>query len=221
MQTDRLVILVDDRETHTGVADALRRHPDIDARIRRLRTGDYVIPGRLQIERKTVPDFVQSLFDGRLFSQATRIRASHLPGMLIVESPTQSPAAFGLSRHALQGALVTLNVVFAIPVLRVANAAETADVIRMAARQIARHVRGVPVRPGYRPKGLRRRQLFLLQGLPGIGPQRAQALLETFGSVANICQADPDELAAVAGIGHTTAARIVDLLTAHDAPPNR
>lgn len=212
MQTEKLVILVDDREARAEVLERLRAHADLDVRLRRLRIGDYAIPGRIQFERKTVSDFAQSLVDGRLFVQAMRLRASRLPGVLIVEGPARQPGTLGISRPALQGALVALSVVFGIPLLRAANPTETADLIRFAAHQIARPSRGVPARPGYRPKGMRRRQLFLLQGLPGIGPQRAQSLLETFGSVARVCQADADELAKVGGIGPVTAARIVEVV---------
>ncbi len=52
------------------------------------------------------------------------------------------------------------------------------------------------------------RQLFTLQGLPGIGRQRALRLLEALGSVEAVIRAGADELQAVPGIGAKTAARI-------------
>ena len=48
-------------------------------------------------------------------------------------------------------------------------------------------------------------QLFILQGLPGIGPEKAKRLLETFGSVNAVFQADADALQGVSGIGEKTA----------------
>ena len=63
-------------------------------------------------------------------------------------------------------------------------------------------------RPGYRPKAKRARQLFLLQGLPGVGPERAARLLERFGSVQAIMTASADDLATVDGIGERTAAKM-------------
>ena len=50
--------------------------------------------------------------------------------------------------------------------------------------------------------------MFVLQGLPGIGPGRAKLLLEHFGSVQNVTRASASELAALDGIGDTTAAKI-------------
>ena len=63
-------------------------------------------------------------------------------------------------------------------------------------------------RPGYRPKRKRARQLFLLQGLPGVGPERAARLLERFGSVQAVVTASLDDLATVDGIGEKTAAKM-------------
>ena len=45
----------------------------------------------------------------------------------------------------------------------------------------------------------------MLQGLPGIGPERAARLLEVFGSVESVLTASSDELQAVEQIGATTA----------------
>ena len=51
-----------------------------------------------------------------------------------------------------------------------------------------------------------------LDGVPGLGPTRASALLDHFGSVARLRGADVEEIAAVRGIGPTTAAAVVEAL---------
>lgn len=75
-------------------------------------------------------------------------------------------------------------------------------------RQARRFASGSLPRPGYRPKGKRARQLFILQGLPGLGPGRAGRLLDRFGSIQAIINASLEDLAGVAGIGDKTAASI-------------
>jgi Fanconi anemia group M protein len=55
---------------------------------------------------------------------------------------------------------------------------------------------------------------FLLQGLPGVGPDRAGRLLERFGTIEKVMTATEDELRAAAGIGEKTAHRIRALVTA-------
>jgi excinuclease ABC subunit C len=53
-----------------------------------------------------------------------------------------------------------------------------------------------------------------LDTIPGLGPARRAALLKAFGSVKAIRAADPDELAAVPGIGPALARTIADRLAA-------
>ena len=67
---------------------------------------------------------------------------------------------------------------------------------------------GAVFRPGGRPKGKKRAQLRVLQGLPHIGRMRAERLLATFGTVEAVMAATPAELKAVDGIGKETAEAI-------------
>ena len=108
----------------------------------------------------------------------------------------------------MQGALITIGVFYGVAILRSADPQETARLLVYLSRQAQRCVHGGLPRPGYRPKGKRARQLFLLQGLPGVGPERAARLLERFGSVQSVMTASADDLAAVNGIGERTAAKI-------------
>ncbi len=75
-------------------------------------------------------------------------------------------------------------------------------------RQIELMARGGIQRHGYRPKGRRKIQLFILQGLPGIGPERADRLLDRFGSVETAISASSSELQSVDGIGRSIADKI-------------
>jgi len=60
--------------------------------------------------------------------------------------------------------------------------------------------------------------LFLLQGLPRIGPERAARLLDRFGSVQAVAAASAAELASVDGIGEAIAGGIRWVLAAPDSP---
>jgi len=114
-----------------------------------------------------------------------------------------------VSREALQGALVTLMLIFDVPVFRSAEPAETARLIYYIGSQLVR-LRD----PGHTPyrqakaKRKKTRQLRVLQSLPGIGTDRAKKLLERFGTVRACMTATPTELSEVDGIGSKTAAAI-------------
>jgi excinuclease ABC subunit C len=51
-----------------------------------------------------------------------------------------------------------------------------------------------------------------LDGVPGIGPKRRQALLRKFGSVARIREASPDDIAATPGFTRALAERVREYL---------
>jgi ERCC4-type nuclease len=202
-------IVVDDREKEGGkVLAALAASDDATVGIARLAVGDYHIEHRVVVERKTAADFAASLIDGRLFHQAAALALAPERAVLVLEGCDKDWYDTGVRREALQGALITIGVFYGVAVLRSDSPEETARLLVYLARQARRSARGGLPRPGYRPKGKRARQLFLLQGLPGVGPERAARLLERFGSVRAIMTASADDLATVDGIGEKTAAKM-------------
>ena len=86
--------------------------------------------------------------------------------------------------------------------------------MRYAAGQGNKAVAGTCQRYGYAPKRMRNRQIYFLQGFPGIGRLKAEALLQYFGSIEKVISAEESELANVGGIGPKLA-RSMRLLIAH------
>ena len=201
-------IVADSRETPSETCGVLKARHDVALTIARLQYGDYSIAGQLSFERKTAEDLGRSIIDGRLFRQMSALRRRAKRPVLLVEGlqPLSSPS--GVPWHAVRGALVSVAVVFGVPILAADGPEESAEIMVIAARQMARTTSVAYVRPGYRPKGWRRRALFILQGLPGVGPGRAAALLEAFGSVAAVMAANAESLARVDGIGMRVAESI-------------
>jgi len=196
-------IIADDRESQSPVIDALRRQNGAEVTVQRLVLGDYLLDERLLFERKTLLDFAVSLKDGRLFDQGVRLAASPLYKVIILEGRACDLAGSGMRREALQGALISLTLFLGIPLLRSADAEESARLMLYAARQFDHLARQMPIRlvKGKRPKGKRKTQLRILQSLPGIGANAAHNLLEQFGSVEAVLAADEQALLGVAGIG--------------------
>jgi ERCC4-type nuclease len=176
--------------------------------VKRLRTGDYLIEGKALLERKRVPDFLESLRQGRLFSQATRLADSPCRPFLILEGPSQEWRRAGVTREGIQGALVTLAVGFGIPVLRSQDEEETARLILFTARQLHSSAKVAIRRPARRVRGKRARQVHILTGIPKVGTTRAIRLLDRFGTIEGVMTASPGSLAEVDGIGKQTAQQI-------------
>lgn len=201
-------VQVDDRESAGPIVDLLRQSPDFHVTVARLKLGDYLVDGRFLFERKTMPDLVTSIISGRLFTQSLRLAATPLRPAMILEGTSRELAESNMRWEAIQGALLTVSLFFGIPLLRTSTPEETVQTMFFAARQGQAYAMGALPRPGYRPKGKRARQLFILQGLPRIGPERARRLLEHFGNVESVVKASAEELCAVPGIGEQIAERL-------------
>lgn len=201
-------VIVDDRESRGGLLQHLRSIKGLAVQVGRLPVGDCRIAERVVVERKTLRDLAASVVDGRLLSQASRMAASNLRPVLIIEGVEQDLRGLGVRREAIQGALVAVSVVFGIAVLRARDIEESARLVSYVGRQVVAQAQGGLPRPGWRPRGKRRRQIYVLQGLPGVGPRRAMNLLEVFGNVQAVITADANRLMEVEGIGPRTAAGI-------------
>ena len=210
--TLRVTLAADIHEQASGVPSLLAQMPSIQVVTAMLPCGDYCSGNVLGIERKTAVDLGRSIVDGRLFHQAGSLRRSYRRPLLLVEGLCDGTAVAGVPWPAVRGALISVSVSFGVPVLRSTEARDSALLIATAARQISEPFDIPYVRPGYRPTGWRRRALYILQGLPRVGPQRARALLERFGSVAGVVAADLSALADVAGIGRAVARSIREAL---------
>jgi DNA excision repair protein ERCC-4 len=137
-----------------------------------------------------------------------RLAKSKYKAVLIIEGTGKDAKCLGVRREALQGAIITISLILGIPVLRSMAPVESARVIVYAARQAASLGKAGYQRSGYRPKHKKGRQLYILQGLPGVGHERALRLLEKFGSVEAVMLASHNDLLAVEGVGVKTADRI-------------
>ena len=198
-------IEVDDRESAGAVLPLLRECADFQVAVKRLPLGDYLVDGRFLFERKTLTDLVAAIKDGRLFRQALKLSATTMQPAIILEGTGRELAGCNMRWEAIQGALVTVALFCGVPLLRTRTPEETARTMLFAARQGRTFASGALPRRGRRPHGKRARQLYILQGFPGIGPERAHQLLARFGSVEAIMRAGAGDLCSVPGIGERIA----------------
>ena len=204
-------IAVDHREYKSKLPEILAKTENTIITKAHLSLGDYLINDVLLIERNTLTDLVASIKSGRLFTQMFNLARSEKQAVLLLEGTTIDLAGSGMRREAIQGALIHISLKLEISILRSKDAEESAKIIRYAAQQLDQFGHKKSRVKRYRPlklKSKQKKQLFLLQGLPGVGPERAKALLEKFDSVENIVKASEKELQTVPGIGKYTAKQI-------------
>jgi DNA excision repair protein ERCC-4 len=215
-----MTILMDYREAmNRQLVTALRSHPGVELETATLKTGDFLVDNLLLIERKTFRDFVLSIKDGRLFRQAARLATAKKITTMILEGTSGEIKSIGMKREALQGAMICLSIKFNLPVLRSRSPKETAWLIAVAAGQCTptkRAEKQLFPRPApTKRRNTHQKQLFILQGLPGIGPKRAKLLLKRFGSLKAVFSADPTVFKKVGGIGNVTAEKIWEVINSN------
>ena len=115
---------------------------------------------------------------------------------------------------AIKGALISTQTIWHVPIIFSRTKEDSGDILLMISRQIGVCIDVVTLRGGYRPKRLKSKQLYILQGLPEIGPKLAKRLLRHFKSVSKVMNASVRALTEVDGIGKISAERIRKVLDA-------
>jgi DNA excision repair protein ERCC-4 len=206
-------IIVDERERPSGVPEELRSlGAQIEYRV--LDVADYVI-GSHAVERKSVRDFVSSLYSGRLFDQAHRLGEAYRTGILVVEGDLWEELKHVRNPRSLWGALISSVLDFGLNIFFTPDETQTAQFLLTLSKG-GRHSGGSTGPPLIvrkpRSRELSRLQLSVLSSLPGIGLQIAGQLLGHFGSLRKVFSASTTEIAVGAGLGRSKALSLTKLL---------
>ena len=180
---EQLSICVDSNEASSRIdIVAYLRFNGFYVDIRKLDICDYVVSDRVGVERKNVTDFLGSMRDGRLFSQAKDMASVYEHPILILEG--QLSRAFkrsAMKPSSVYGALSSLALDYGLNVLPTDSPEHTGVLLhRLAYREQAKEERVVQLRSVNRRLPLHEQQLYLLAGLPQIGTTLAQELLYHF-----------------------------------------
>jgi len=205
-----LAIIADLRERASGIPRALSEK-GLEVRMKRLEVGDYLLTPKIAIERKTTADFIQSIFDKRLFAQVGTLRANFQSPILLLEK-SETPSR-EIHPSALRGAMLYVTVLNRIPILHSENSAETIELLLAMAQLVHRdQAQEFSLHAKRRSSSPATTQRYILETIPGIGPHLARSLLKQFGSLQAVFSAAPDELMEVSGIGRNKAEKIQALL---------
>jgi Fanconi anemia group M protein len=153
-----------------------------DVDIRRLDVCDYVVSDRVGVERKDVSDFLGSMKDGRLFSQAKDMASVYERPILILEGQmSRALKRSAMKPSSVYGALSSVALDYGLTVIPTETPEHTGVLLhRLAYREQAKEDRVIQLRSVDRSMPLHQQQLYLLAGLPQIGTTLAQDLLSHF-----------------------------------------
>jgi Fanconi anemia group M protein len=206
-------IQADYRENPSGIPKLLTENAGVSLLVSSLPAGDYIINETIGIERKSAEDFVQSIIANRLFDQIARLKRS-VPRLLLIVEGNPYMTDHKIQDCAIRGAVLSVLVSWQVPVIFSKSRENTVALLLMAARQDTTAISQLAATKNYRPKKLRNRQLFFLQGIPDVGPVLATRLLKKFGSLKAVINATEEELKQVEGIGGNNAKKISEFVSA-------
>ena len=207
MKNDNVVIYADTREAGSKVVAILKNRCSVVEK--QLVTGDYVLSRHIAAERKVSDDFLQSIVDGRLFSQLSELKNSFRVPILVIEGDTLFNSNRQIHPNAIRGAIASIATEFAIPIIWTKNQLETAEMLYIIAKreQITKK-KNIAIRIKKKFRSVNQMQEFLIAGIPQISTETAKKLLKHFGSPEKIFASSEAELKEVEGIGDKTAKKI-------------
>ncbi|NIO21400.1 MAG: hypothetical protein GTN76_11845 [Candidatus Aenigmarchaeota archaeon] len=206
-------IVVDHRESKNHVFRNLKEF-DVSLVLKQLKIGDYVCSDRVCVERKTIPDFIQSIIDQRIFKQVGEITECFEKPLIILEG-NQDLLFLERNVHpnTIRGALASLAIDYKIPIIWTRNTKETANQIYwLAYREQVKEKRSLAIRCSRKFASVSDQQEFLISGLPHINTKLSKNLLKKFKTPKRVFSAKEDKLMKVDGIGKEKAKRVWELL---------
>ncbi len=208
----KIVISADYREKGSAVLkELLNQGVDID--LKQLPVGDYHISKDVVVEFKKIPDFVDSMLDGRLLSQARDLKQYKKP-FIMLEGSEDIYSQRRVHPNAIRGMISTLSINLGIPVIRTLNPLDSAAFIQVIANKEQLDDKDFQM---HSAKPLSDKQLleYIVSSLPGVGSKFAPLLLKKFGSIKNVVNSTEEELCEIDLIGPKKAKRIREIIELH------
>ncbi len=205
-----VLVLADHREKSGGVVKELI-DLGISLELKQLESADYVLSGRVGVEKKSVHDFVASIIDGRLLDQIKNLKRSFERSLLVIEGEEDIYTVRKVHANAIRGMLGAITIGYGVPVLYTKHAKDTAGLLAVIAKREQDKGRDYSLHSS-KPLTLKEQQEFLVSSLPGIGLNTAKVLLGEFGSVKSLVNASEEELMGVEGVGEKISGRIKEVL---------
>jgi ERCC4-related helicase len=201
-------IIADYREKGSNVLKELLDKSDL--KLEKLSIGDFLLSGRVAIEYKTVPDFVDSIIDGRLLNQLKELKKYERP-VIIIEGTEDIYSMRKIHPNSIRGMIATITVSYGIPLIQTRNSKDTAEyLISIAKREQAEDKNDIQ-HHYKKPETVKEQQEYFISALPNIGMGGAIPLLKHFKSVKNIVNATEKELQDVDLIGLKKSKALKDI----------
>lgn len=186
--SEQFKIIIDNREKSSLIPSELFKL-EVPVEFQQLKVGDYII-NNIAIERKTIPDFINSMINKRLFKQLEEMK-QYPNQLLLIEGLQEDLETTGINSNAIRGFLLTIVLKFKIPIIFTKDQEETAQYLK-----ILWNKKEKPISLNISKRNLTKeeRLQFILEGFPNIGPKKSEELLKEFKTLKNIINASEESL---------------------------
>ncbi len=211
-------VIIDQRELRSPVAKELDRL-GCDIKFLTCEVGDYILSERVGCERKTPPDFFNSLFGAdknKLFGQLYDLSHAYERPLLLFEGYEQELfTTRNVNPKAIQG-IINSIALMRIPILYTLNPTGTAQIIvSIASKEQTEDRRGFSAHGKRSHLSSRGKKEYVISSFPdcNVGTKTAIDLLNYFGTIECVVTASTEELQEVPGVGEITAEKLRALIT--------
>lgn len=207
-----------DRREPADIINLLRQIRNLELELVQLDLGQFLVPGKLIVGRRTAGDFKARIADERkMFWETAQISALNFASLLILEGDIYADR--GMALNSLLGSLSFVACIQGLSILPSLTHRQSGYMIVKAIRHACYGPGAeVPLRQAG-PKDPQQAARYVLEGIPGLSAARALKLLTHFGSVAAIAAATKEEILSVPGIDPATVQQVVATMHARFQQP--
>ncbi|PLW80857.1 hypothetical protein C0585_00545 [Candidatus Woesearchaeota archaeon] len=209
-EEDNIKIIVDHREKANKIIRLLIDR-GVKIKLETLEIGDYLLSDRVCVEFKTIPDFVDSIIDGRIMGQLKELKKYEKP-LVIVEGTEDIYSMRNISPNAIKGVILASMISFGIPIYFSKDNIESSEILRMIATKEQLNEKRSFTLHNVKPNNDRELQEYIVSSFPGVGSTLSKPLLKRFRSIRNIANSKEDELKEIELIGEKKAKKIREIL---------
>ena len=219
-------IIVDERERSSRVPGLLRQAGAVTD-FAHLKVGDYVISTETAIERKTIRDLLNSIYDGRLLVQCSDLVQHYAKPLIIIEGNILNLADESSSLedslpndriYLVTETLARVALDFRIPMINVPSAEYTSQLLLTMLNKTFEEGKnnGPLLKRIKKSNPVQVQQLSILSSLPGVGDILAVRMLKNFITPRRALTASAAELARIPGFGSARAIKVRKVLDLPD-----
>ncbi|HYA84057.1 MAG TPA: ERCC4 domain-containing protein [Candidatus Bathyarchaeia archaeon] len=219
-------IVVDERERSSRIPGLLRQAGAVTD-FAHLKVGDYVISAETAIERKTIHDLLNSIYDGRLLVQCSDLIQHYAKPVIIIEGnilnlvDESSSFEDRLSNdriYLITETLARVALDFRIPMINAPYAEYTSQLlVTMLNKTLEEGKNNGPLLKRIKKSNpVQIQQLSILSSLPGVGDVLAVRMLKSFITPRRALTASAAELARIPGFGSARAIKVRRVLDLPD-----